>query len=105
MTIITLQKRKSILHPEKRILKFGQSHKKGKRITLEEYNEDQKDLDLIKDSLSKKLKGNFEKNKLSVIHMPNLNEGKPENRFVRDKTDLTKGVNHLQNQLCNKLFV
>lgn len=58
-------------------------------------------MDLIKDSLAKKLKGNFEKNKLTNIQMPNLNEGKPENRFIRDKSDLTKGMNHLQNQLCN----
>jgi hypothetical protein len=68
---------------------------------MEEYIEDQKDLDLIKDSLAKKLKGNFEKNKLTNIQMPNLNEGKPENRFIREKTDLTKGMNQLQNQLCN----
>ena len=73
-------------------------------MTIDDYNEDQKDLDLIKDSLAKRLKGNFEKNKLTNFHMPNLNEGKPENRFKRDKTDLTKGVNHLQNQLCKNKF-
>lgn len=86
-------------------MKFRKSKSKDKRITIDDYNEEQKDLDLIKHSLAKKLKGNFEKNKLQNIQMPNINDGKAENRFIREKTDLTKGMNHLQNQLCNSILI
>ena len=62
-------------------MKFGKSKSKDKRITIDDYNEEQKDLDLIKHSLAKKLKGNFEKNKPKgegVWHFTNGNKIKGE---------------------------
>ena len=50
-------------------------------MTVDEYNDGEKDLDLLKDSLAKKLKGNFEKNKLQNMQMPNTNDKQGENRF------------------------
>jgi len=86
-------------------LKFRKSKSKDKRLTVDDCNDEEKDLDLLKDSLAKKLKGNFEKKKLQNIQMPNLNDKQAENRFIRERNDLTKGMDQLQNQLCKKPFL
>ncbi len=46
--------------------------------------------------LSKVIRANFDKNKIRNLENPNSQEIFFENRYIRDKTDITAGMNKLK---------
>jgi len=52
-----------------------------------------------RNTLSRVLKANFDKNKIKDLDMPSKPEGFIDNKFVRDKTGITLGMSNLQNQI------
>jgi hypothetical protein len=55
--------------------------------------------------LSKVIRANFDKNKIRNLENPNSQEIFFENRYIRDKTDITTGMNKLKETIRIFLFI
>lgn len=83
------------------ILKFSRSKSRDNKNKNDELqtNEEKQIIEQI--TLGKKLKANFEKNKIKNMENPANQE--TDVKFKRDKSAITQGVNKLKDKIC-KLY-
>jgi hypothetical protein len=89
---------------QNRILKFKRSKSNAPK---KEENEDpmNKKIDPKQVGLSTLIRTNFSKKKIKNLENPNNQEVNNDIRFIRDRTNITQGMNKLKEQICIFIFI